>query len=152
MHVYELMTRHVAFIHRDEPLLVAVRRMREEHVGALVVVEERERMRVAVGILTDRDIVVGVFAKDVEHVSKLDVGDVMTTELVTATEDEDISAVLRRMRSFGVRRVPVVDGESGSLRGIVTVDDALAGLAEELATAASLTSRQRERESAHRPA
>ena len=60
--------------------------------------------------------------------------------------------VLRRMRSFGVRRVPVVDGESGELRGIVTVDDALAGLADELANAASLASRQREREPARRPA
>jgi len=151
MRVEELLTRHVAFIHRNEPLLVAVRRMREEHVGALVVVEEREGAHIAIGILTDRDIVVGVFAKDVEHVAKLDVGDVMFSDLVTATEDEDIGVVLRRMRSFGVRRVPVVDGASGELRGIVTVDDALAGLSEELANAASLTSRQREREPARRP-
>ena len=76
----------------------------------------------------------------------------MTSDLVTATEDEDIGVVLHRMRSFGVRRVPVVDGESGALRGIVTLDDALAGLADELATMASLASHQREREPARRPA
>jgi len=152
MKVLELLTRHVAVIRRNEPLLVAVRRMREEHVGALVVVDERAGRQIAVGILTDRDIVVGVFAKDVEHVSKLDVGDVMISDLVTATEDEDIAVVLRRMRKFGVRRVPVVDGASGELRGIVTVDDALVGLADELATVASLASRQREREPARRPA
>lgn len=152
MKVEELLTRHVAFVQRKEPLLVAVRRMREEHVGALVVVDDRDGEHIAVGILTDRDIVVGVFAKDVEHVSKLEVGDVMTSELVTATEDEDIGVVLHRMRSFGIRRVPVVDGESGALRGIVTLDDALAGLADELATMASLTSHQRDREPARRPA
>jgi CBS domain-containing protein len=124
--------------------------MREEHVGALVVVEQREHGRRPVGILTDRDIVVGVFAKDESHVGTLDVGDVMTPEPVTATSDEDVGDVLRRMRSFGVRRVPVVDA-SGMLEGIVTLDDIMAGLSEELAAAASLVTRQPEREVRRRP-
>lgn len=80
----------------------------------------------------------------------LEVGDVMTPDPVTATADEDVGDVLRRMRSFGVRRVPVVDDE-GVLEGIVSLDDVVAGLSEELAAAASLVSRQREHEGARRP-
>jgi CBS domain-containing protein len=152
MRVETLLTRHVAFVRRREPLLDAVRRMREEHVGALVVVDDDEGRRVPVGILTDRDVVVGVFAKDVDHVTTLEVGDVMTADPVTATADEDVGEVLRRMRTFGVRRVPIVDGASGDLRGIMSLDDALAGLSDELAEAASLAAHQRQREPERRPA
>lgn len=103
-----------------------------------------------VGVLTDRDIVVGILAKDTEHVRLLDVGDVMERTLVTASEDEDLAAVLRRMRSFGVRRVPVVDAR-GDLTGILSVDDALPALSDEIAEVAALVSRQSKREPAHRP-
>lgn len=150
MKALEILTRHVAVVRRDEPLLDAIRKMREEHVGALVVVEDRGGAHVPIGMLTDRDIVVGVLAKDVAHVQKLDVGDVMTSDLVTATADEDVGDVLRRMRSFGVRRVPVVDA-AGALEGVVSLDDVLAGLSDELAEVAALASRQREREPARRP-
>lgn len=150
MRVSEILTRHVAFTRLREPLVDAIARMREEHVGALVVVEERGGQRIPVGMLTDRDIVVGVLAKDVAHVKTLDAGDVMTPDLVTATSDEDVGDVLRRMRSFGVRRVPVVDA-AGALAGIVSIDDVLAALSEELAQAASLVARQREREPERRP-
>lgn len=149
MKVLELLTRHVATTRRDEPLLTAIERMREEHVGALVVVEDGDA-RKPIGMLTDRDIVVGVLAKDVSHVATLDVGDVMSTEPVTATGDEDVGEVLRRMRSFGVRRVPVVDA-AGALEGLLSLDDVLLGLSDELAEAASLVSRQREHEPERRP-
>ncbi len=149
MKVLELLTRHVATTRRDEPLLTAIERMREEHVGALVVVEDGDA-RKPIGMLTDRDIVVGVLAKDVSHVATLDVGDVMSTEPVTATGDEDVGDVLRRMRSFGVRRVPVVDA-AGALEGLLSLDDVLVGLSDELAEAASLVSRQREHEPERRP-
>lgn len=149
MKVLELLTRHVVTTRRDEPLLTAIERMREEHVGALVVVEDGDA-RKPIGMLTDRDIVVGVLAKDVSHVATLDVGDVMSTEPVTATGDEDVGEVLRRMRSFGVRRVPVVDA-AGALEGLLSLDDVLVGLSDELAEAASLVSRQREHEPERRP-
>ena len=150
MRVLEILTPHVASARRGDRLLDAIAKMRQEHVGALVVVEERGATRVPVGMLTDRDIVVGVLAKDVSHVSTLEVGDVMTPDPVTATSDEDVGDVLRRMRSFGVRRVPVVNG-AGALEGMLSIDDVVAGLSEELAEAASLVSRQRDRESERRP-
>jgi CBS domain-containing protein len=126
--------------------------MREEHVGDLIVVDEGEGGVKPVGVITDRDVVVGVLARDGDHVRTLDVGDVMSPDgaLVSAGEDEDIRPVLARMRSSGVRRLPVTDA-SGRLAGVLSVDDVIAALAGELAEVAALVSQQAEMESARRP-
>jgi CBS domain-containing protein len=53
--------------------------------------------------------------------------------LVTAREDENLLDALKKMRSFGVRRLPIVN-ETGGLEGILTFDDLIdlvAGLPEE---------------------
>lgn len=150
MKALDLLTRHVAIAKREDTLLDAAQRMREEHVGVLVVVEPRAGRRVPVGMLTDRDIVVGVVAKAATHLGSLTVADVMAREVVTATSDEDVFDVLQRMRSFAVRRLPIVDRE-GALEGILSVDDIVGGLSKELAEAATLLSWQRHRESARRP-
>lgn len=142
MKVGEICTREVKTVEPNTTLVNAVRRMRDEHIGALVVVTEANGSRVPVGVLTDRDIVVGVVATSLEDFTRLDVRDVATTELVTATEDEDLHTVLRRMRSFAVRRVPVVD-DAGNLIGIIALDDILDALAEQMAEIARLVSDQR---------
>lgn len=151
MKVGELCSRNVATVERNERIIAAARRMCKQHVGDLVVVELRGSLRVPVGILTDRDIVVGVLAQDGAHLDVLDVGDVVSSEpLVTATSDEDVGDVLHRMRTFGVRRVPVV-GEQGELEGILALDDVVVGLADELGEAAAIVSRQLRREGLKRP-
>jgi CBS domain-containing protein len=124
--------------------------MRDEHVGDLVVIEQREGARVPVGMLTDRDIVVALLAKDTSHLRDLDVGDVLTREVVTAREDDDVGEVLQRMRREGVRRMPIVDGR-GALVGIFTLDDVLGWLSEDLASVVTLIGRQRHNEAARRP-
>jgi CBS domain-containing protein len=55
----------------------------------------------------------------------------MTTDLVTAREDDSLIDLMRTMRRKGVRRIPVVGGQ-GELIGVVTLDDVLNILAEEL--------------------
>lgn len=151
MDVGLLCTHRVMTVRRDETLIEAARRMREEHVGDLVVVSEEGHRKVPLGILTDRDIVVGVLAKDAAHIDRLEVGDVVLPDLVTATEDEDLEQALGRMRSFGVRRVPVVDSE-GALVGILSLDDILDALAEQVSEIARLVTRQRKNEEQRRPA
>jgi CBS domain-containing protein len=150
MRVGEICSREVSHIGRTVSVIEAARRMRVEHVGDLVVVAERGGRAVPVGVLTDRDVVVGILAKDVDHLRSLDVGDVMDGTLVTASEDEDVAPVLRRMRSFGVRRVPVVDAR-GILVGILSLDDVIPALSDELAEIAALVSRQAHREHSRRP-
>lgn len=150
MRVGDICSREAFHIGRGVSVVEAARRMREWHVGYLVVIGDEEGRAAPIGVLTDCDVVVAILAKDVDHLRSLDVGDVIGDTLVTATEDEDVAPVLRRMRSFGVRRVPIVDAE-GSLAGILSVDDILPALSDELGELAALVSRQAHREQSRRP-
>lgn len=126
----EICTRVVAIAFRQTPLDEAARLMRENHVGCLVVVDERSYKRAVIGLLTDRDIVTAVVAADLAP-SALRVEDVMTTDLVVAREEDSLIDLIRTMRSKGVRRVPVV-GLENELTGIVSLDDVLSILVDEL--------------------
>lgn len=150
MRIDQICTRSVSCIDRKASLVDAARQMRRDHVGDLVVVEQRAGKPIPLGVLTDRDIVVGVLAKEADHFRTLEAGDVVTGTLVTATEEEDLRAVLHRMRSFGVRRVPVVDAH-GALTGLLSVDDILPALSDEVAEVAFLVARQARREPERRP-
>jgi CBS domain-containing protein len=143
MNVGRICKKNVATIRKGQSIVEAARRMRKHHVGDLVVVEgDRD---VPVGILTDRDIVVGVLARDPEHLMSLEVGDVLTEEVLTAREDEDVTDLLQRMKQSGIRRAPVVN-YAGALTGIFTLDDILGLLSSDLASVAALVARQRARE------
>jgi CBS domain-containing protein len=141
MNAGELCNREVVIAYRNTPLVEAARLMREHHVGSLVVVVDRLSERVPVGILTDRDIVVAVVAKEVEP-RTLTAGDVATGELLTVREQDGIPDALRLMREKGVRRVPVLT-HSGALAGILTIDDLLELMAEELGAFARTIDRER---------
>ena len=130
------------------PVVEAAQLMRKHHVGDLVVVEERKGRKHPVGIVTDRDIVVEVVAAGVNP-DALKVGDIMGPEVATVRESEGLFEALRFMRGKGVRRMPVVDREGG-LVGILTLDDLLSLLAEEMTELAKLVSHERQREAAVR--
>lgn len=146
MTVGEMCNRKVVIAHKADTLAEAARRIRDFHVGALVVVDDREdARRVPIGILTDRDIVVGVLAEDGRHVDALLVGDVMSRELVTSHEGESLLDALKKMRSYGVRRLPIVN-DQGGLEGIVAFDDLVDLVSEELSELAQLVVREQKRE------
>jgi CBS domain-containing protein len=145
MTVGELCIRQVAVVRKDESVIDAARCMREHHVGNVVVVEERNGEYYPIGILTDRDIVVSIVAKDPEHLSKLMVGDVMSGDPITSRESESVAEVFRRMRSRSIRRVPIVN-ERGALQGILSVDDLIEHLCEELTDLVKLIAQQQRRE------
>jgi CBS domain-containing protein len=126
----EICNREVVIVTRDTGLVEAARLMREHHVGSLVVVLERDGKRVPVGILTDRDIVVAVVAKALDA-RALTVGEAMSAGLYVVREQDGLAEVLRAMRERGVRRMPVVAAD-GALAGILTVDDLVELVAEEL--------------------
>ncbi len=144
MDVGELCNRSVVYAERALPLPEAARLMREHHVGSLVVVDERGAGRVPVGILTDRDIVVAVVAGEVDP-RTLTVGEVIGPNLVSARETDSVFDVLRMMRQRGIRRVPVV-APDGTLAGIVTVDDLLEVVAEQLNDLVRAIATERSRE------
>ena len=130
MSVKEYCNREVVIVEKTESIRKAVELMRSYHVGDVIAVEKRNGSTVPVGILTDRDIVIEILAKDVDF-DQVSIGDVMSYQLVTIEEDTELMEAIKLMRSRGVRRAPVVNVE-GSLVGIFTVDDVLALIAEQL--------------------
>lgn len=144
MAIGEICNREVVFALRETSVLEAARLMRQHHVGDLVVVDESDGNRIPVGIVTDRDIVLEIVCMELEA-SVLTAGDIMGLDLVTIRENEGIFDTIRYMRSKGVRRIPVVNAH-GALVGIVTLDDLLEILAEEMNELARLISTERKRE------
>ena len=94
----------------------AAKRMRDEDIGALLVVEDEELK----GILTDRDIVVKAVAEG-DKPGKAKVEDVCTADTTTVEADASIDDAIKAMREADVRRLPVV--EDGKPVGIVTLGD-----------------------------
>lgn len=148
MNIGELCNREVIIINRQESVLEAAKLMRKYHVGDVIVVEQSGTESVPVGILTDRDIVIELVAKQV-NAEKVAVGDAMSGELLIAKEDGQLHELIEQMQLKAVRRAPVVNGK-GSLIGIVTMDDMIEVLAEQLGALASLVHREQYQEQSKR--
>src|SRR5262249_61033265 len=104
MQVGTICQRLVFTIRRFDEVTRAAQLMREKHVGYLVVVELDPLAR-PVGVLTDRDIVIGVVARGVDP-KAVCVGDIMTVDTITAREADSGEAALGKMRGFGGRPLP----------------------------------------------
>lgn len=150
MSIGEICNREVVFARPDESVRSAALLMREHHVGSLVVVDESGGKRIPAGILTDRDIAVGVVALALDPEATL-VDAVMSPEVVVEREDAGVAETVALMRRKGLRRLPVVD-RTGSLVGLVSADDLLELLAEELTGLASMVAREQRRETEQRRA
>ena len=148
MPIGEICSREVVCAKRDATVKTAARLMREYHVGSVVVVDEPEGKRIPAGILTDRDITVAVVALGLDP-AVIQIGDIMGTRLVSGKEDWGIAEVVELMQLKGIRRLVVTDSD-GYLVGIVTADDVLALLAEEMSALAAMVGGERKREAALR--
>ena len=130
MNIGEICTIQTVTCTRDETVQGAALLMRKHHVGDLIVIEQAGGEAAPVGIVTDRDIVVSVIALGLDPAG-LQVDDIMSDDLLTCRENDDVYETIEHMRLRGIRRVPVVNA-AGGLRGIVSVDDLLEFLAEEM--------------------
>lgn len=146
MKIGDACTRIVYVIGEHESALDAAKLMRELHVGDLVIVHRRAGgVNVPTGIVTDRDLTLEVLAQEVDPES-VSVGDLFTNApLYCVTVDEDTESALDGMRQRGVRRLPVL-ARDGSLAGIMTMDDFVDLLADEMADMAGLMARQKQLE------
>ena len=144
MPVGEICNREVVVAERTTTIVEAARLMRRYHVGDLVVVDEVQDRRVPVGMVTDRDLVVEVIARE-QPFASCTVSAIMSATVVCVPETAGVIETIQLMRSHGVRRVPVVDA-GGALVGILAADDLLDLLAEELSALARIAPRGQERE------
>lgn len=129
----------------------AAQLMREHHVGNVVVVGGGLGRPIPLGIITDRDLVVGVLAREVPAPADLRVEDVLARKLHTVLGTAMLSEAKELMLNHGVRRLPVVDAD-GFLIGILAFDDLLYHLSSELHDLSRLFVLERRREVDRRPA
>ncbi len=148
MSIGEVCNREVVVVRPDTTVAEAASLMRQHHVGDLVVLRPDGGKSEPIGIITDRDLVVEVIAEGLDPAT-LTVGEIMAPELAKVREDTDVAEVVRYMRDRGVRRMPVVD-RYGGLAGLVTLDDLLELLSEELGELSRLTQLEQKREAGHR--
>lgn len=115
-----------------DTLASVARLMRERHVGYVIIVDDDASTadQRPLGVLTDRDLVVSVLAEGVSPIA-VTVGDVMNTQPVTVDETDSVKSALQTMRRIGVRRLPVV-GRNGALVGVLSLDDVLDRLADDV--------------------
>jgi CBS domain-containing protein len=110
--------RSIVFVESGDTVLEAVRRLVENEIGAAPVIDNG---RLA-GIFSERDLMTRVTVRSLDP-EKTTVGEVMTTELVVARSAETTHDCLLRMRSAGIRHLPVVDGDQ--LVGFLSFRDLL---------------------------
>lgn len=149
MGIGDFCTRDVAIVAPDDTVLEAARVMRDQHVGDVIVVERQADRTIPVGIITDRDIVIEVLAREVP-LDAVAVKDLLSRELITAQESDAVTGVVERMRHNGVRRIPVIN-DQGGLEGIFSLDDLLELLAEQLNDLVAITHKEIHHEQEKRP-
>jgi CBS domain-containing protein len=149
MRIGELCSRNVIQCTAKTTALEVAQLMRSSHVGDVVVTDQPNGERIPIGIVTDRDLVVAVMAVEGDP-ALVTAGDLIGKELVTTGEENDAYEVAELMRMRGVRRVPVVD-EHGALVGIVTLDDLLRVIGEQIAFLGRVIARERLEEEQSRP-
>lgn len=126
MSIENLLSRPVSTLPPTASCAEAARRLRRENIGCIVV----EQDGTAVGIVTDRDLVLRVLAEELDP-ANITIAEVMTLFPAFLSADRDLGEAIRTMREMGVRRLPVNDGR-GRLTGLLSVDDVLVELAAQL--------------------
>ena len=132
-------SRMVATAWPDEPVRVAARRMAEQEVGTLVVIES-DGTGEAVGMVTDRDIALRCVAAGLDP-DRATVTQIMTKPVRAIDEHTPVEEAIARMAEKGTRRL-IVTGEGKRLVGILSIDDILGLLIEEAGPIGRLLEKQ----------
>ena len=114
-----------SFIKRTEPVTIlpdaslreAARKMADEKVGFLVVVDPDDPKKI-VGVISERDII-DAFGYGRED-SK--VRDVMKTDVISVRYDDTVYKAARLLSENNIRHLVVVD-EEGKLKGVLSIKD-----------------------------
>ena len=112
--------RDVVTASQGDGVLHAVRVLVDHNIGGVVVVDGEE----IVGMLTERDIL-RLVATRPDELQTLEVGQVMTRDVIKAAPDDDLADVIDIMSENRIRHLPVI--EKGRVAGIVTIGDVVNG-------------------------
>jgi signal-transduction protein with cAMP-binding, CBS, and nucleotidyltransferase domain len=124
MLVKDVMSSPVVTIEEDEPVNRVAELMDKQGLGCIIVTNKEGK---PIGIITERDLVVRVLAKNVVP-SSIKANEVMTSPLITIEPEETIHEAARRMSRLNIRRLGVV--YKGQLVGLLSSKDILAVVPE----------------------
>ncbi|MUV86200.1 CBS domain-containing protein [Natronomonas sp. CBA1123] len=126
MDITDLIQEDIVTVNLDDSLIDVAEVFLEERVGSAVVVDASDEV---IGIVTDRDLV--IYGQNfIEELDRTAVNEVLAMSVFSVEPTVSVLELTERMREAGVRRVPVM--EDGELLGIVTLDDVIVHLADEL--------------------
>ena len=114
--VKDLMTKNVEFVMPDATISEVAQIMEQSDVGIVPVCDEEKRL---VGVITDRDIVIRNVAKNRGDIK---VEEIMSKRITTASPNEDIYNISKKMAKHRIRRIPIVE-ENNVLVGVVSIGD-----------------------------
>lgn len=117
MKIREIMKRGIASISMNASLIAAAQRMRDLDIGMLPVEQDGE----IVGTVTDRDITIRATASGADP-NSTPVGAVMSTEVFSCVEDDDLLMAARIMREYQIRRLMIQDN-NGEFIGMLSIAD-----------------------------
>lgn len=120
MKLRQIMTTSPACCIPDDTSIRAARIMKEMDTGIVPVVEGSASRKV-VGVVTDRDLCLGVVAEGTDP-KAVQVQSCMTTKVVSCEPDDDVEKALKLMRENLIRRILVVDRQ-GIIQGVVSLAD-----------------------------
>ena len=119
--------------------------MRKHHVGALAVTDPQDAAHV-IGVLTDRDIVVDALAQG-KSVDDCTAASLCHPQLVGMPITATLQEAIAHMLQHGVRRLFVANAD-GSLSGLISIDDIIEAIAQELGDLSRMLRVNLEREDA----
>jgi len=128
MLVKDVMSSPVITISQDESADKAAALMDKHGLGCVIVIAENGK---PIGMITERDIVTRIVAKDIQP-SRLTAKEIMSTPLITIDPEETLFEAARRMNRLNIRRLGVV--YKGRLVGIITSKDIVAIMPELIET------------------
>ncbi len=148
MKIADICTRELVTADKNTTLQQAATLMRERHVGTLVVVANDAEGLHAVGIVTDRDVVVEAVARGLD-VAQTPLERLAEGKLAVIAGSAEVGEAIDAMKTRGLRRL-LVAGDTGQLFGIVSLDDVLDAVAHEVSQLARVARAGMEREASKR--
>lgn len=116
MKVKECMCNEVCCVNPDTKVYEAVKLMNENHIGCIPVCDNNNCI---CGVVTDRDILLRSVACD-KDIKQTPISDVMSCNVCTCKENDDMTNAESKMAENQIRRLPVCD-ENNKVIGILTM-------------------------------
>ena len=129
MSIGAICNRKIAVAADHTSVLAAAKSMRANDERVLVVIDESEGRRLAVGLVTEHELA-GVITRETD-LSRLALKDIMRTDPGFVTEADDVFGTACWMHQHRLREA-IVHDEAGRLAGIVTIDQLIDSLAGDL--------------------